>query len=95
MILHVASQIYSKTEQPKNDHFQKISKESRFRLEEYSKLNSSAENTLLSIFRQQSFLNSSNNCDNSYLTPQCQTSGLNPRVHIDVLNAIFYYDDCK
>ena len=56
MILHVASQIYSKTEQPKNDHFQKISKESRFRLEEYSKLNSSAENTLLSIFRQQSFL---------------------------------------
>ena len=39
----------------KNGHFKKISKESRFRLEEYSKLTSSAENTLLSIFRQQSF----------------------------------------
>ena len=53
MILHVESQIYSKTEQPKNYYFQKISKESR--LEQNSKLTSSAESTLLSFFGQQTF----------------------------------------
>ena len=56
MILHVASQIYSKTEQPKMTIFKRFQKILRFRLEEYSKLASSAENTLLSIFRQQTFL---------------------------------------
>ena len=36
--------------------FKRFQKILRFRLEEYSKLASSAENTLLSILRQQTFL---------------------------------------